>query len=74
MWFYGKVKCRFIAFAAILVFLSVFNAVLTFAKEEDKQKIQQEFRRRLMDSDGVSVYVDVIGKEKSEEKSLTEQL
>ena len=44
------------------------------AEQEDKEKILQEFRRRLADSNGVSVYVDVIAKEKSEEESLTEQL
>jgi len=67
-------KFRVSAFAAILIFLSIFAAVFTFAQEEDKQKILQEFRRRLIDSNGVSVYVDVITKEKSEEQSMTEQL
>jgi hypothetical protein len=60
--------------AIILFFLSIFTAVLTFAQEQDKQKILQEFRRRLTDSNGVSVYVDVIAKDKSEEDSLTDEL
>jgi len=62
------------AAAAMFIFLGVFAGVITFAQEEDKEKILQEFRRRLIDSNGVSVYVDVIAKEKSEEQSMTEQL
>ena len=58
----------------ILVLLSVFVGVITFAQEEDKAKIQQEFRNRLRNSNGVSVYIDVIAKDKSEEESMTEQL
>src|SRR4030042_3530678 len=67
-------KCRICIAAGMLVFLSVFAGVLTFAQEEDKVKIQQEFRGRLTDSNGVSVYVDVIAKDRSEEQSLTDQL
>ena len=67
-------RCRICTAAGTLVFLTVFAGVITFAQEEDKEKILQEFRRRLADSNGVSVYVDVIAKEKSEEESLTEQL
>lgn len=70
----GTKKYRICMAGGILVFLSIFAAVLTMAQEEDKEKILQEFRRRLADSNGVSVYVDVIAKEKSEEESLTEQL
>ena len=60
--------------AGILFLLSFFAAVLTFAQVADRVQIQQEFRRRLSDSDGVSVYVNVITKEKSEEESMTSQL
>jgi len=67
-------RCRFYFAAGMLVFLSVFAGVLAFAQEEDKAKIQQEFRNRLIDSNGVNVYVDVIAQDKSEEQSMTEQL
>jgi len=60
-------KYRIFISAAIVIFLSILTGVITFAQEEDKEKILQEFRRRLADSNGVSVYVDVITKEKSEE-------
>ena len=58
----------------LLVLLSFFAGVITFAQVADKVAIQQEFRRRLSESDGVSVLVDVITKEKSEEESMTSQL
>ena len=60
--------------AGILVFLSIFAGVITFAQVVDKAQIQQEFRRRLSDSNGVYVDVSVITKEKSDEQSLTKQL
>jgi len=70
-----KAKTYWIYVAAgILVFLSILAGVMTFAQEVDKAQIQQEFRRRLSDSNGVSVYVNVITEEKSEEESLTTQL
>lgn len=55
-------------------FLSILAGVMTFAQEVDKAQIQQEFRRRLSDSNGVSVYVDVITEEKSEKESLMTKL
>ena len=57
-----------------LVSLSVFVGAITFAQEIDRIQIQQELRRRLRDSDGVYVYVDVIAKAESEEKVLKELL
>jgi hypothetical protein len=53
-----------------LVSLSVLLGAITFAQETDRIQIQQELRRRLRDSDGVYVYVDVIAKAGSEEKAL----
>lgn len=67
-------RCWIYVVATISIFFSILAGVIVCAQEEDKEKILQEFRRRLEDSNGVSVYVDVIAKEKSEEKSLTEQL
>ena len=67
-------KFRIYISAAIVIFLGVLAGVIAYAQEEDKDKILQEFRRRLENSNGVSVYIDVITKEKSEEQSLTEQL
>ena len=67
-------KCRIYVIMSTLVFLSFLAGVITFAQVADKAEIQQEFRRRLSDSNGVSVYVDVITKEKSEEESMTSQL
>jgi hypothetical protein len=70
-----KVKRYWIYFAAaMLVFLCVFAGVITFAQEADKLQIQQEFRRRLSNSNGVSLYVDVITKDQSQKQSMTEQL
>jgi hypothetical protein len=60
--------------AGTLVFLSFFTGMITFAQVADKIQIQQEFRRRLSDSDGISVYVNVITKEKSQEESMTSKL
>ncbi len=57
-----------------LVSLSVFLGAIAFAQETDRIQIQQELRRRLRDSDGVYVYVDVIAKAGSEEKALKELL
>jgi hypothetical protein len=67
-------RYRVFIYVASLFFLSVIVGMIAYAQEEDKEKILQEFRRRLEDSNGVSVYVDVITKETSEEQSLTEQL
>ncbi|MBN2182662.1 MAG: hypothetical protein JW715_12180 [Sedimentisphaerales bacterium] len=67
-------RCRIYVAAAISIFFSIFAAVFALAQEEDKAKILQEFRRRLEDSNGVSVYIDVIAKEKTEEQSITEEL
>jgi hypothetical protein len=60
--------------AGILVFLSFFAGMIAFAQVADKVQIQQEFRRRLSDSNGVSVYVNVMTKEKSKEESMMSQL
>lgn len=57
-----------------LVSLSVFVGAIAFAQEVDRVQMQQELRRRLRDSDGVYVYVEVIAKAGSEEKALKEQL
>jgi uncharacterized protein YneF (UPF0154 family) len=67
-------KYWIIVAAALLAILGVFTAVKTIAQEEDKAKIRQEFQNRLMDSNGVFVYVDVMAQDKSEEQSMTEQL
>jgi hypothetical protein len=56
--------------AGILGSLSILAGVMTFAQEVDKAQIQQEFRNRLSDSNGVSIYVSVISNEKSEEEPL----
>ena len=67
-------RCRVYVAAVMLFLLSFFATVLTFAQVADKAQIQQEFRRRLSESDGISVLVSVITKEKSEEESMTSQL
>ena len=67
-------RCWIYVIAGILGSLSILAGVMTFAQEIDKTQVHQEFRRRLSDSNGVSVYVSVITKEKSEEESLTKQL
>ena len=67
-------RCWIYLTAGILGFLSILAGVMTFAQELDKAQVQQEFRNRLSDSNGVSVYVDVITNEKSEEESLTTKL
>jgi len=67
-------RCRIYVAAAMLFLLSFFAGVLTFAQVADKSQIQQEYRRRLSESDGISVYVSVITKEKSEEESMTTHL
>jgi len=67
-------RCRIYVATGVLFLLSLFAGMITFAQVADKVQIQQEFRRRLSDSDGVSVYVSVITKEKSEEESMTSQL
>ncbi|MFZ2147831.1 MAG: hypothetical protein WAV28_11480 [Sedimentisphaerales bacterium] len=56
-----------------LVSLSVFVGAIADTKEEERIQIQEEFHRRLRDSDGVYVYVDVIAKAESEEKSMEAQ-
>ena len=55
-------KYRIYIAAGILVFLSFFAGIIAFAQVADKVQIQEEFRRRLSDSNGVSVYVSVITK------------
>ena len=67
-------RCRIYVAAGMLFILSFFAAVMTFAQVADRSQIQQEFRRRLSESDGISVLVSVITKEKSEEESMTSQL
>jgi hypothetical protein len=67
-------RCWIHVMAGMLLLLSFFAAVITFAQVPDRSQIQQEFRRRLSESDGVSVYVSVITKEKSEEESMTSKL
>ncbi len=67
-------RCRIHVAAGMLFLLSFFAGVMTFAQVADRVQIQQEFRRRLSLSDGVSVLVNVITKERSEEESMTTQL
>jgi hypothetical protein len=67
-------RCWIYLTAGILGFLSILAGVMTFAQEVDKAQIQQEFRNRLSDSNGVSVYVSVITTEKSEEEPLKTKL
>ena len=67
-------RCRIYVVAGMLFLLSIFAGVLTFAQVVDKAQIQQEFRRRLSESGGISVVVSVITKEKSDEESMTSQL
>ena len=67
-------RYRIYVTAGLVVFLGFFAAVITFAQAVDKAQIQQEFRRRLSESDGVCVYVNVITKEKADEESMTAKL
>ena len=67
-------RCRIYVATVMLFLLSFFAGVITFAQVVDKSQIQQEFRRRLSESDGISVVVSVITKEKSDEESMTSQL
>ena len=67
-------RCRIYVVAGVLFLLSFFAGMITFAQVADRAQIQEEFHRRLSESDGVSVYVSVITKEKSEEESMTSQL
>jgi hypothetical protein len=67
-------RCRIYVATGVLFLLSFFAGVITFAQVADKLQIQQEFHRRLSESDGISVLVSVITKEKSEEESMTSQL
>jgi len=67
-------RYRIYVTAGLVVFFSIFAAVITFAQVADKAAIQQEFRSRLAESEGVSVYVNVITKEKDVEESMTEKL
>jgi len=67
-------RCWIRVAAGMMFLLSFFAVVITFAQVADKAQIQQEFRRRLSDSDGISVIVSVITKEKSVEDSMTSQL
>ena len=67
-------RCWIYVAAGILFLLSFFAGVITFAQVIDKAQVQQEFRRRLSESDGISVIVNVITKEKSDEESMMSQL
>jgi len=58
----------------MLVPLTIFVGAITYAQEMDRIQIQQELRKRLRDSHGVFVYVEVIAKAESEEKALKELL
>lgn len=70
-----KVKRQRIYIAVgILVFLSVGAGMITLAQEPDKAQIQQEFRRRLSESDGVFVLVNIIAKDKADEESMKTQV
>ena len=69
----AKRYCIYVA-AGMMILLSFFAGVITYAQVADKTQIQQEYRRRLSDSDGISVLVSVITKVKSEEESMTTQL
>lgn len=60
--------------SGVIFSLSFFAGVITFAKVADKAQIQQEFRRRLSESDGISLDVNVNIKEKSVEESMMIQL
>ena len=69
-----KVKIQWINIAAsILLFSGIFTG-FSVAQEQEKEEIRQEFRERLKGSDGVFVYVEVIAQEKSDEKSLIEEI
>jgi hypothetical protein len=67
-------KHRIYVAAGALFFLSFFAGMIALAQVADKVQIQQEFRRRLSDSDGVSVYVSVVTKDKSKKESMASQL
>ena len=67
-------RCRIYVVAGVLFLLSFFAGMITFAQVADRAQIQEEFHRRLSESDGVSVYVNVITKEKSVEESMTSRL
>ena len=67
-------RCRSFVAAGMLLLFSFFAGVITFAQVADRVQIQQEFRKRLDESDGVSVLVSIITKEKSVEESMTSQL
>ena len=70
-----KVRRRRIHFVeGMLSLLSFFTAVAIFAQVPNKSQIQQEFRRRLSESDGICVDVNVITKGKSVEESMTSKL
>ena len=67
-------RCWIYVASGMLFLLSIFAGVITFAQVADKSQIQQEYRRRLSESDGISVLVSVITKEKSDEEYMTSQL
>ena len=67
-------RFRIYVTAGLLVFLCFFAAVLTFAQVAVRAAIHQEFRKRLSESDGICVYVNVITKEKDVEESMTTKL
>ncbi|MFC1604669.1 hypothetical protein ACFL5F_06540 [Planctomycetota bacterium] len=67
-------RCWIYVASGMLFLLCFFAGVITFAQVADKAQIQQEYRRRLSESDGISVLVSVITKEKSDEESMTSQL
>jgi hypothetical protein len=70
-----KVKLYWICIAAgVAIFLGVFTGVITIAQEPDRAQIQQEFRNRLSESDGIAVVVEVVGNNPPTTQSLTKQV
>ncbi len=67
-------KTWIVVIAGTLVILGIFAGIKTIAQEPSRTEIQQEFRRRLMDCDGVTVYVNVIAKDESEQQSMKEKV
>ena len=67
-------RCRIYVAVGMLFLFSFSAGVITFAQVADKAQIQEEFRRRLSESDGISLQVSVNTKEKSVEESMTSQL
>lgn len=67
-------KYRNFIIAGMLVFSGIFVGMKTIAQEPDDAQMRQEFRRRLTGSGGVAVYVDVIARDESEKKTMTEEV